>query len=251
MNKECLKGILIGTAASALVLGMSVTAFAASRTIPVSDGIRVLVNGQAFQPKDGNGAPVELFSYNGTVYAPVRAICEEAGLLVSYDQSTRTVSVTKPSAPAQPATGTGDKDGALIGEDAAKQAAFTHAGVKAADAVVTEFKLVKLFGTAHYDIEFYAGSTEYEYEIDATTGSIRKSEQETKKGITLGSDRISEARAKEIALEKAPGATVTKCKLDRDDGKWVYEIEMRNGAVEYECEIDAADGTVLKWEIDD
>lgn len=247
MSKERLKGILAGVTASALVLGMGVTAFAANRSITVSDGIRVLINGQSFQPKDGNGAPVELFSYNGTVYAPVRAICEEAGMQVSYDQSTRTVSITKPTS-SQPSS---DKDGALIGEEAAKQAAFTHAGVNASDATVTEFKLVKLFGTAHYDIEFYVGSTEYEYEIDAATGSIREAKQEAKKGLNLGSDRISEARAKEIALEKAPDASVTKCKLDRDDGVWVYEIELRSGTTEYECEINASDGTLLKWEIDD
>lgn len=57
MNRERLKGVALGAAASVLVAGLSMTAFASSRSITVSDGIRVMLNGEAFQPKDGNGAP--------------------------------------------------------------------------------------------------------------------------------------------------------------------------------------------------
>ena len=44
--------------------------------------------------------------------------------------------------------------------------------------------------------------------------------------------------------------TFVKCQLDRDDGRTVYEVEMRNGRMEYDCDIDAATGTILTWESD-
>ena len=41
-----------------------------------------------------------------------------------------------------------------------------------------------------------------------------------------------------------------KIKLDRDDGRWVYELELRNGRTEYECDINAVTGVILDWESD-
>lgn len=261
MSRERFKGFLAGAAASALVLGLSVTAFAASRNISVSGGIRVLVNGQTFQPKDGNGAPVELFSYNGTVYAPIRAICEEAGLDVLYDASSQTVRITKPAdalvATEQPAANTAPaaSGSTLITEEQAKQIALEHAGVRAADAVFTEVKLKQYSGSAHYELEFFCNGTEYEYEVDAVTKQIYEHKQEFKGAASApgaaSSTSITEARAREIALERVPGASVVKCKLDSDDGRMIYELELRSGRTEYECEIDAVAGTILKWEIDD
>jgi len=62
---------------------------------------------------------------------------------------------------------------------------------------------------------------------------------------------ITADKAKEIALDRAPsGTTVIKCELDRDDGRWVYELELRNGRTEYECDINAVTGVILDWEAD-
>lgn len=62
---------------------------------------------------------------------------------------------------------------------------------------------------------------------------------------------ITADRAKQIALDRAPaGVTVVKCKLDRDDGRLVYEIELRGNGVEYECDVNAVTGVILDWEVD-
>lgn len=65
---------------------------------------------------------------------------------------------------------------------------------------------------------------------------------------------IGEERAEEIALEKAgltaEDVTFINIDLDRDDGIWKYELEFRQGSTEYETDINAIDGTILKWEID-
>jgi len=65
---------------------------------------------------------------------------------------------------------------------------------------------------------------------------------------------IGEEKAKEIALSKAGLSTsdviFKKTKLDFDDGIWHYEIEFRQNRTEYEADIKADDGSILKWEID-
>ena len=50
--------------------------------------------------------------------------------------------------------------------------ALKHAGLSAAEVSFTKAKLEKDDGLRKYEIEFIKGSTEYEYEIDAATGSV-------------------------------------------------------------------------------
>ena len=63
---------------------------------------------------------------------------------------------------------------------------------------------------------------------------------------------IGEAKAKEIALEKAGlsqnDVTFKKTTLDRDDGVYVYEVEFRSADAKYEADVNAKDGTVVKFE---
>ncbi|MGM0803829.1 MAG: PepSY domain-containing protein [Bacillota bacterium] len=59
---------------------------------------------------------------------------------------------------------------------------------------------------------------------------------------------ISEEQAKDIALEKTKGGTVTEMELDRDGLKDKYEIEVLNGDKEYDLDIVAETGKVSKVE---
>ena len=63
---------------------------------------------------------------------------------------------------------------------------------------------------------------------------------------------ISASDALRIALEHAGVATAdakeVKTDLDIDDGKAVYEVEFLAGGYEYDYDIDAATGAVLKCE---
>ena len=71
---------------------------------------------------------------------------------------------------------------------------------------------------------------------------------------TDNTEFIGEEKAEQIALEKAgltaDDVTFINIDLDRDDGVWQYELEFRQGTTEYEAEINAIDGTILKWEVD-
>ena len=62
---------------------------------------------------------------------------------------------------------------------------------------------------------------------------------------------IGEAKAKSIALARVPGATesnIRKIKLDRDDGRMEYEVEIVYNAMEYDFEIDAYSGNIISWD---
>lgn len=57
-------------------------------------------------------------------------------------------------------------------------------------------------------------------------------------------------KAKEIAIAKAGGGDVVSIELDVEDGVMVYEGEIVYNNVEYDFDINALDGTILKWEED-
>ena len=59
-----------------------------------------------------------------------------------------------------------------IGAAAAKSIALKHAGLKSSAVQFTKAKLTTDDGIKIYDVEFYSGDTEYDYEINATTGKI-------------------------------------------------------------------------------
>ena len=63
-----------------------------------------------------------------------------------------------------------------IGEEAAKSAAFRHAGVDAAKVYELEVERDIDDGWLEYEIEFKYGSMEYEYKIDGTTGAVLEHE---------------------------------------------------------------------------
>lgn len=70
-------------------------------------------------------------------------------------------------------------------------------------------------------------------------------------GNNSNNTKISEEKAKEIALAKVPGATVQdirQFKKDRDDGRYVYEGEILYNKTEYDFEIDAESGEIISWD---
>lgn len=59
---------------------------------------------------------------------------------------------------------------------------------------------------------------------------------------------ISEQQAKDIVKKEAPNGQITKFKLDRENGRMVYEIEVIDGNIERDYEIDAETGAIVKLE---
>lgn len=162
----------------------------------------------------------------------------------------------------------------VIGEDAAKTAALSHAGVKESDTSYISCHLEYDDGRAEcYEVEFQAGSTRYEYEIGPYDGAVWKSEREshgsaatssgssipasTSSGSTSStgtSAYIGQEAAKAAALAHA-GVSASavyemECELERDDGIYVYKVEFKASQMEYEYKINATTGAILEVEQD-
>jgi uncharacterized membrane protein YkoI len=65
---------------------------------------------------------------------------------------------------------------------------------------------------------------------------------------------LTEDQAFAIALEHAglteEQVSYLNANLDRDNGRWVYEIEFREGRIEYECAVNASNGKIVDFDKD-
>ena len=141
----------------------------------------------------------------------------------------------------------------------AKSIALKHAGVSASKATFVKAKLDYEDGRRVYEIEFYSGNTEYDYEILASNGKIISYDKDIEnykipRKNTSSSTYIGKAKAKSIALKdagvSASSATFTKTKLDYEDGIRVYEIEFYTNSAEYEYEINAKTGKIRDMDVE-
>ena len=213
---------------------------------------------------------------------------EDGTVLKKEADPVRSSEGTVPAAPADPAasepipadlpvseTPAVEQTVQAITEEEAVAAALEKAGKAKDEVVFTEIKRDHDDGREVYDIEFTVpGEAEYDYEIDAVTGEIR--EQSTEKlekaekpvaepapeaqpvadpAAASGSE-ITVEDAKRIALGhagKSAGEVVfEKAKREKDDGRWIYEVEFFvEGVSEYEYEIDAATGEILEEDVED
>ena len=84
---------LAGVVTAVVIVSFSVPALASDGTQAMAvTPVRVLVNGEAFQPPEGF-----TFISGGTTYAPVRALAEACGLEVGYDAVQNLVTVAAPT----------------------------------------------------------------------------------------------------------------------------------------------------------
>ena len=173
------------------------------------------------------------------------------GEVVKAEREAFPTGITVPSQTSAP-------NSSYIGEAAAKQAALDHSGVDSASVVWTKAQFERDDGRFVYELEFVSSSTEYDYKVDALSGEVIKAEREqfhgSPNGGQTGGTLIGEAAAKSAALSHAGVSEADtqrmRVGLDRDDGFTYYEVEFRVGRTEYEYEIDAYSGAVLKAERD-
>ena len=171
---------------------------------------------------------------------------------------------TPPSSPQDGVGNAGGTSGILTLEQA-KEIALNHAGQSASNVYFDKVELDHDHGMQKYEIEFIAGSTEYDYEIDAVTGAILKYDwdqdddhmhisESSGNGAGGAVGTITSEQAKEIALnhagQSASGVYFDKVDLDYDDGIQKYEVEFVSGNMEYDYEIDAITGAILKYDWD-
>ena len=215
--------------------------------------IKVELDGTRLTLRDGDGTVVEPFIIDGTTYLPVRAVAEALGLDVTWNGQTGVVALTTGSGTA---TGGSTSTGDYIGEEKAKTIALNHAGVSASNATFIRVQLGRDDGRMEYEVEFWSGNTEYDYDIDALTGDIRSYDRDVE-GYTIPTQsgtEIGESKAKSIALNHAgvseSNAVFLQVQRDYDDGRLVYDVEFYAGNREYDYEIDAYSGSILSYDYD-
>lgn len=146
--------------------------------------------------------------------------------------------------------------GSVISEEEAKNIALKDAGLTEEKISGIRIKLETDDGVQEYEVDFYADNKEYDYDIDAVSGEILSKDMDIdedfqwKTSSSSSGAKISEAKAKKIALKKVSGATEKDIRLhlDNDDGKKIYEGSIIYNEREYDFEIDANSGTILEWE---
>ena len=166
----------------------------------------------------------------------------------------------------QPVTGNGQgtapqpsqsqQQTALITEQEAKDLVLAQIP----GASIVEFKRDTDDGRTVYDGKAVLEGREYEFEIDAATGSFLEWDADdadegwhTGGGTSSGQaaqTALDEEGARALVLARIPGATIVEIERDTDDGRVYYEGEAVLDGWEYEFEIDATAGEFIKWEAD-
>lgn len=248
-NYKAVTALMIGTFLTAGTIAACASQSEAAPTQAITSSQELMASGakSASVPVETTARTTDGGSASKAAPAPASAADIPSQPASAADISSQPASAADISS--QPASA---KD---IGEAAAKQIALEHAGIAEADASHLWVSRDYDDGRLEYEVEFFSGSKEYDYDIDAADGSILSFDSETEFAgkKTAGSEGISLEQAKKIALAKVPGADDSHIRIekDRDDGQLLYEGKIVYSGVEYEFEISAADGSVLDWEIDD
>ena len=148
-----------------------------------------------------------------------------------------------------------------ISADRAKKIALGDARLAEKDVTFVKGDLEFENNRFVYDVEFYSGNVEYDYDIDAVSGAIISSDRDIE-NYSIPVQQTTVAPAADIGVEKAKGIALAhaglsndkvsfvKAKLDYEDGVKVYDVEFYSGNVEYDYEIDAANGAILSVDKD-
>lgn len=150
-----------------------------------------------------------------------------------------------------------DGSSQYIAQEEAENIALADAGLSADRVQALRSRLEYDDGRAIYDVEFWTGTDEYDYDIDATTGDILSMDYDAEnyRSSAAQGDAITEDAARQAALAHAGVAddgTVQffRCQPDWDDGRHIYEVEFCANGVEYNYELDACTGEVLSYDYD-
>lgn len=154
-------------------------------------------------------------------------------------------------------------DKAYISQEEAQSKAYAHAGVTAEEIVRSKVEFDSDDGIMAYEVKFETAAVTYEYEIDARTGQVLEYEskekgtgavattpQEQSSGNYIGQE---DARNRAYAHAGIAAEDVLKVEVELDDknGVMIYEVEFETGTVEFEYEIDALTGEILRHSAQD
>lgn len=145
-------------------------------------------------------------------------------------------------------------------EEEAKAIALQRVGKSSDEVTFTRVRMDRENGITVYEVDFYDTEKEYEISIDIDTKEIINYQEDyfhthhNNSNTTTTNDYIGVERAKEIVLNHAGlnsnDVTFHKVELDVDYSIATYEIEFYYQYFEYEYELNATTGEILKYQRD-
>ena len=165
---------------------------------------------------------------------------------------TQTQTAAPAPAPETPAPESPAQSGGPLTEDDAKRVALADAGASESDVEKLRVERDSEEGRDVYEVGFRYADATYDYEIDAAGGEITELSVKYKAALPDGQGNVGEDAAADAALAhagvKKEQASSLRVKLDKEDGRQVYEVEFRCESVSYDYDVDAATGIIIEWE---
>lgn len=151
--------------------------------------------------------------------------------------------------PAAGTQATATKKQQLIGMEKAEQLALAAAS---GSGIVESIDIDRKKGKLVYDVEIQQNNREVDVWIDAYTGKslgVRVNQDDDDDDrVNIPGNLIGAGKASAIAVAHVKGGTAVEVDLDHDDGRWVYEVEVKTTQGSSEVEVHATSGKVIKAE---
>ena len=233
-----ISGILIGSILAGTAIGAGISAQRSTQTVYV----------------DGSRVELETYLINDSNYVKLRDVGRVIDFNVYWDGSAVQMQSKAPYTGSAPGGNTAARPvSAGVSEQTAVDTALSNAGFARSDVTALTVNQDYEDGAAVYDVKFFYGGVEYEYEIDASTGAIRGVDIDYEKTAFSESDIGREAAvSKALTAAGFSRTQVTRLtvKSGTEKGRAVYEVEFVVGGFEYEYDIDAATAEIVGSDID-
>lgn len=251
-------------------------------TAQLNPGYTIIVDGVQQNFFNSSGSPVYPLVYNGTTYLPLRAIGELMNKNVNWDEANLTVSLagTRNAAPTlgRPAPAKQQYVNAQLRPDFTimldgVRRSFTNSDgtyvypLLYNGSVYLPLRAIGELMGKNVDWNGYTstitlsggGNTGSGGSTVTDADSFGTSTQPGNPSVpgTSNPDNqpqvMSNDEARAAALRQVPGATennIVKLKLEYDDGRWQYDVEIYYNFTEYEMELDAYTGALLDMDVE-
>ena len=123
--------------------------------------------------------------------------------------------------------------------------------LNAEDGTILKMKVVLSAPEENWQLELDDDYYEDVLKAESVVLPEKKEEERKDEKVSSSTDFISLSEAKAAVTDRHPDAKIVEIELDREGRKYVYEGEAYLNGREYDFEVDAITGNLIKWKLDD